>query len=156
MPWFEDFSVGDRAAFGRYEVTREEVLDFARRYDPQPFHLDDAAAAETYFGRVSASGWHSCAMMMAMIVAEQYARDDNASLGALGIDALRWKKPVYPGDTLRCAAEILETRASRSMAGVGSVRSRVTVLNQHDEPVMTLEPLVLYRMRPVKQAPAER
>ena len=153
MPWFEDFSVGDRAAFGRYAVTREEVLAFARAYDPQPFHLDDAAAAKTYFGRIAASGWQSCAFAMAMIVAEQEARDDAGSMGGLGIDTLRWMKPVYPGDVLRLESEVLEVRASRSRPELGSVRTRLTMFNQHDEAVMSQEPIVLYRRRPGAGAP---
>lgn len=80
MPYFEDFRVGQHAAFGRYEVTRDEVLGFARRYDPQPFHLSDEAAAETHFGRLAASGWHTTAMTMAMIVANM--GEDSGSLGA--------------------------------------------------------------------------
>ena len=149
MPWLEDFAVGERVAFGRYDVSREEVVAFARAYDPQPFHLDDDAAAATHFGRLAASGWHTCAMAMAMVVEEARARDPDGagSLGAVGTDALRWLKPVYPGDTLRCEAEVLEVRRSSKRPGTGSVRSRLTVLNQHDEPVMVQEPIVLYRMR---------
>ena len=85
--WFDDLTVGERAGFGRYEVTREEVIDFARRYDPQPFHLSDEAAAETHFGRLAASGWHSAAMAMAMFVRHlQETGRQQASLGAAGID----------------------------------------------------------------------
>lgn len=147
MPYLEDFAVGDRVAFGRYEVTREEVLAFATAYDPQPFHLSDEAAAKTYFGRLSASGWHTCAMAMRMIVDEQHGKDEGGSLGSPGIDALRWLKPVYPGDTLRCEGEILEVKPSRSKPDMGSVRTRLTVFNQKDEAVMTQEPTVLYRRR---------
>ena len=151
MPYLEDFAVGDRSAFGRYQVTRDEVLRFAGAYDPQPFHLDDAAAARTHFGRVSASGWHTCAMTMAMIVAEQAARDpdgdEGGALGAVGLDQLRWLHPVHPGDVLRVEVEILEVKPSRSRPAMGSVRSRLIVFNQHDEPVMSQEPIVLYRRR---------
>ena len=100
MQYFEDIVVGAKASFGSYEVTREEVIDFARRYDPQPFHLSDEAAAETHFGRLSASGWHTCAMAMSMIV-ENLRNNKQAGLGSPGVDELRWLKPVYPGDTLR-------------------------------------------------------
>jgi acyl dehydratase len=151
MPWLEDFAVGDRAAFGRYAVTHDEVVAFAGAYDPQPFHLDDAAAARTHFKRLAASGWHTCAMTMAMVVKEQQARDadeaDLGSLGAVGIDGLRWMRPVYPGDVLRCETEVLEVKPSRSQPHMGSVKSRLTVFNQQDEPVMTQEPIVLYRRR---------
>lgn len=147
MQYFEDLEVGATARFGRYEVTRDEVIAFAGKYDPQPFHLDDAAAAQTHFGRLSASGWHSCAMTMAMLV-ENLKATDQAGLGSPGIDELRWLKPVYPGDTLRCETEILEKRASRSRPEMGSFRSRMTVRNQHDEPVMTFVSIGLIRTRP--------
>jgi len=147
MRYLEDMSVGDRAAFGRYEVTREEVLEFARRYDPQPFHLSDEAAAETHFGRLAASGWHSCAMTMAMLVAHM-EDDPQASLGAAGIDDLRWLKPVYPGDTLRCETEVLEVTPSRSRPDMGSVRTQMTTFNQRDEPVLRFVARALMRRRP--------
>lgn len=149
MAWFEDFAVGDRRSFGRYDVSREEVVAFARAYDPQPFHLDDAAAAATHFGRLAASGWHSCAIATAMTVEESRADDPDqqGSLGAVGIDALRWLKPVHPGDTLRCETEVLEVRPSRSWPEMGSVRSRFTVFNQHDEAVLSYEPITLHRRR---------
>jgi acyl dehydratase len=147
MQYFEDIEVGARAGFGRYEVTRDEVIAFAQRYDPQPFHLSDEAAAETHFGRQAASGWHTCAMTMAMVV-ENLKAHEQASLGSPGIDELRWLKPVYPGDTLRCETEILDKRPSRSRPEMGSYRSRMTVLNQHGEPVMTFVSIGLIRTRP--------
>lgn len=136
MRYFEDLQVGDKASFGSYTVTREEVLEFAGRYDPQPFHLSDEAAAQTHFGRMSASGWHTCAMTMSMVVEDMKA-NATASLGAAGIDDMRWMKPVFPGDTLRCETEILEVKPSESRPERGSFRNRMTVINQHDEPVMT-------------------
>jgi acyl dehydratase len=146
MRYFEDMTVGETASFGRYEVTREEVLDFARRYDPQPFHLSDEAAAETHFGRLAASGWHSCAMTMAMLV-EQMKTVPTASLGAGGIDELRWLRPVHPGDTLRCETELLDKRESATRPDIGFTRQRMTVFNQHDEPVMTFIANALIRRR---------
>src|SRR5690348_11874523 len=106
MFWFEDINVGDSQSFGAYEVTREEVIAFAEKYDPQPFHLSDEAAAKTPFGSLAASGWHSCAMTMSMVVREMQAHPDRqeAAIGALGIDELRWLKPVRPGDTLHVNA----------------------------------------------------
>ena len=147
MQYFEDIVVGHTARFGHYEVTREEVTAFAAKYDPQPFHLSDEAAAETYFGRLSASGWHTCAMTMAMVV-ENLKAHQQAGLGSPGIDELRWLKPVYPGDTLRCESEILETRRSKSRPEMGSYRSRMTVFNQHDEPVLRFVTIALIRTRP--------
>lgn len=146
MPYLEDFSVGDVHRFGCYEVTREEVVEFARRWDPQPFHLSDEGAARTHFGSLSASGWHTAAMSMAMIVAE-WDRAEGGTLGAVGVDNLRWLKPVKPGDMLSMEAEVLEVRPSASRPEMGSVRSRTTVLNQQAEPVMRFEPIVLYRRR---------
>lgn len=137
MQYFEDIVVGSSQSFGRYEVTREEVIEFASKYDPQPFHLDDDAAAATHFGRLSASGWHSCAMTMAMLV-ENLKANRQAGLGSPGIDQLRWLKPVFPGDTLRCESEVLEKRRSQSRREMGLFKSRLTVFNQDDEPVMQM------------------
>jgi acyl dehydratase len=135
MQFFEDLEIGITERFGGYAVTREDVIEFAGKYDPQPFHLDDAAAAETFFGRVAASGWHTCAMTMAMLVAEQ-DRLGHQGMGSPGIDELRWLTPVYPGDTLRCERDVLEKNRSRSRPGMGIFRCRVTVFNQHDAAVM--------------------
>jgi acyl dehydratase len=146
MAFLEDFAVGHRTSFGRYEVTREEVLEFARKYDPQPFHLSDEAAAATHFGRLAASGWHTTAMTMAMVVADM--GDADGGLGAAGVDELRWLKPVFPGDTLRCESEVLEVIPSRSKPDLGVVRSRITVFNQQDEPVLSFVPIALWRRRP--------
>ncbi len=146
MLYFEDIVVGHKTSFGRYDVTREEVIEFAGKYDPQPFHLDDAAAAQTYFGRLSASGWHTCAMTMRMLV-ENMKANEQAGLGSPGVDELRWLKPVYPGDTLRVEGEILSKRQSQSKPEMGSFISRNTIFNQHDEPVMTMVSTGLIRVR---------
>lgn len=149
MAWFEDFTVGQRAAFGRYVVDRAEVLDFARRYDPQPFHLSDEAAAATHFGRLAASGWHSLAMTMAMIVADMGEDGDvGGSLGAAGVDELRWLHPVHPEDVLRCETEVIAVIPSKSRPDRGIVRTRMTVFNQDDIAVMTFIPIALFRRRP--------
>jgi acyl dehydratase len=146
VQFFEDVEVGRKEKFGRYEVTREEVIEFASRYDPQPFHLSDEAAAETHFGRLSASGWHTCAMTMAMVVENMKALE-HAGLGSPGIDELRWRKPVYPGDTLRCETEVLDKTRSRSRPEMGSFRRAMTVFNQRDEVVMTFVSIGLIRVR---------
>lgn len=137
MQYFEDIEIGRKMSFGRYEVTREEVIDFARKYDPQAFHLDDAAAAATHFGRLSASGWHTGAMTMAMLVANMKV-NPSAGLGSPGIDEMRWRKPVYPGDVLRVETEVLSKRQSTTKPEMGFFKSTVTVYNQNDEIVMTL------------------
>ena len=137
MQYYEDIEIGTTRSFGNYEVTREEVVDFASKYDPQPFHLDDEFAAQTHFGRLSASGWHTCAMTMAMLV-ENLKANKQAGLGSPGIDQLRWLKPVFPGDTLRCESEVLGKRWSRSRPEMGLFKSRLTVFNQNDQPVMEM------------------
>ncbi len=147
MIYFEDLEVGAETYFGSYEVTREEVLDFARKYDPQPFHLSDEAAAGTHFGRIAASGWHTCAMTMA-VIARKVVAEEQAGLGSPGVDELRWLKPVYPGDTLHVRGRIVETRPSRSRPDIGSFRTETTVTNQHDVPVMRFTSIVLMRRRP--------
>jgi acyl dehydratase len=146
MLYFEDIVVGSKSSYGHYEVTREEVIEFASKYDPQAFHLDDEAAAQTYFGRLSASGWHTCAMTMRMMV-ENMKANKQAGLGSPGVDEIRWLKPVYPGDTLRVEGEILSKRQSVSKPWMGSMVGRNTVFNQHDEPVMTLVSTGLIRVR---------
>lgn len=147
MIYFEDIEVGRETEFGRYEVTREEVLEFARKYDPQPFHLSDEAAAKTHFGRLAASGWHTCAMTMA-VIARAVVRDEQAGLGSPGVDELRWLKPVYPGDTLRVTGRIVEKTPSRSKPDLGSFRTETTVTNQDGVPVMRFTSIVLIRRRP--------
>src|ERR1700755_1490078 len=117
LQYFEDLVVGSKASFGHYEVTRDEVVEFAGKYDPQPFHLSDEAAAETFFGRLSASGWHTAAMTMRMAVDNMHA-NRQAGLGSPGIDELKWLRPVYPGDTLRCETELLDKRLSASRPGM--------------------------------------
>ena len=147
MIYFEDLTVGAETEFGSYEVTRDEVLEFARKYDPQPFHLSDEAAAKTHFGRLAASGWHTAAMTMA-VIARYVVEDEQAALGSPGIDELRWKKPVYPGDTLHVRGRIVDKTPSRSRPEMGSFRTETTVTNQHGEVVMTFTSIVLIRRKP--------
>jgi acyl dehydratase len=146
LVYFEDLDVGSSAAFGRYEVTREEVIDFASKYDPQPFHLSDEAAAQTHFGRISASGWHTCAMVMRMLV-DNITERKQAGLGSPGLDELRWLRPVYPGDTLRVETTLIDKTPSRSRPEMGSFRSEVKVFNQDDVLVCTMKSIGLIRRR---------
>jgi len=152
MIYFEDLVIGAETVFGSYEVTREEVLEFAHKYDPQPFHVSDEEAAKTHFGRIAASGWHTAAMTMA-VIARYVVGHEQAGLGSPGIDELRWKKPVYPGDTLHVRGRILETRPSRSRPEMGSFRTQTTVTNQYGEVVMTFISIVLMRRRPAEKTP---
>ena len=147
MQYFEDVIVGHKQRFGQHVVTREEVIAFAERYDPQPFHLSDEAAAATHFGRLSASGWHTCAMTMGMIV-ENLKANKQASLGSPGVDELKWLKPVYPGDTLSVESEVLDKRVSASRPEMGIVRGRTTVFNQDGVAVMTFVANSLIATRP--------
>lgn len=147
MIYFEDLEVGAETVFGTYEVTREEVLEFARKYDPQPFHLSDEEAAKTHFGRIAASGWHTCAMVMA-VIARHVVAHEQAGLGSPGIDELRWLKPVYPGDTLTVRGTILEKTPSRSKPEIGSFRTQTEVTNQEGVTVLRFISIVLIRRRP--------
>lgn len=134
---FEDFQVGQVREFGGRQVDADEARRFAAAYDPQPIHLDEAAAAASVFGGMSISGWHTCAMVMRMMC-DAYLLD-STSQGSPGIDKLRWLRPVRPGDTLRVRMTVLEARASQSRPAIGLVRSLWEVFNQHDEQVMSME-----------------
>ena len=146
MQYFEDLEIGAETYFGSYEVTREEIIEFARKYDPQPFQLSDEEAAKTHFGRIAASGWHTCAMTMA-VVARHVVAEEQAGLGSPGIDELRWRRPVYPGDTLHVRGAIVDKTPSRSKPDMGSFRTEMIVTNQDDQPVMTFTSIVLIRKR---------
>jgi acyl dehydratase len=147
MMYFEDLDVGSETYFGSYEVTRQEVIEFASKYDPQPFHLSDEEAAKTHFGRIAASGWHTAAMVMS-VIARHVVQHEQAGLGSPGIDELRWRKPVYPGDTLHVRGTVLEKTPSRSRPEIGSFRTQTVVTNQDDQVVMTFVSIVLIRRRP--------
>lgn len=147
MIYFEDLVVGEETLFGHYDVTREEVLKFAHKYDPQPFHVSDEAAARTHFGRLAASGWHTAAMTMAVIV-NAMGTEPQASLGSPGLDELRWLKPVYPGDRLTMRGTIIDKTASRSKPDLGSFRTATRVTNQDGVDVMRFISIVLIKRRP--------
>lgn len=146
MLYFEDLHPGHIERFGRYEVTREEVIEFAQKYDPHPFHLSDEEAAKTFFGRLSASGWHTCSMTMAMFV-EHIKDTPHASHGGAGIDELRWLKPVYPGDVLGMEIEFVKKQRSRSRPDLGRVWTRMTTRNQDDVVVLNMTAIGLYEVR---------
>ncbi len=147
MIYFEDLEVGREVEFGHYDVTREEVLEFARKYDPQPFHLSDEEAAKTHFGRIAASGWHTAAMTMAVLVAHM-ADEPQAGLGSPGVDELRWLKPVYPGDRITVRGKVLDKTPSRSKPDLGSFRTQTSVTNQDGVDVLRFTSIVLIRRRP--------
>jgi len=143
--YFEDIRVGDIREVGSRTVTREEILDFARQFDPQPFHVDEEAARRSPFGGLIASGWHTAALCHSILVTELLG-EESGSLGSPGVDELRWVKPVRPGDTLSVHTEVLEVTPSRSKPG-GLVKLRYTVRNQDGEDVMTLTGLGFFRRR---------
>lgn len=149
--YFEDIAIGDSIAFGPLTLTRDEVVAFAGEFDPQPFHLSDEAAAATHFGTLSASGWHTTALFMKMFVRAMQEEPGRqaASLGAMGIDELRWLKPVRPGDTLRGTSEVIEKTPSTRRPEMGIVKNRVTLFNQNDQAVLSMIPIAMWRTRPV-------
>jgi acyl dehydratase len=144
--YFEDYPPGAVFEGGAAAVSEAEILEFARKYDPQAMHTDPVAAARGYFGGLIASGWHTAAMTMRLFAA--HFLSPASSLASPGIDELRWLKPVRPGDLLRVRITVTEARRSRSKPGQGIVHSFAEVLNQKDEVVMTLRPISLIRCRP--------
>jgi acyl dehydratase len=148
--YWEDFEVGEKAELGSCTISEAEILAFARKYDPQPFHTDPEAARRSIFGGLIASGWHTCALMMRLSV-EANQREAAAATGSPGLDSCRWLRPVRPGDTLTGRTEILETWPSRTKP-IGFVRRRVEMLNQHDEVVLAIVGVSMYRRRPAAPA----
>lgn len=143
--FYEDFVVGDRLELGRRTVDRNEVVAFAREYDPQPFHVDEEAARASFFGGLIASGWHTCAMVMRMMC-DSYLLDC-ASLGSPGLENIRWLEPVRPGDEIRAVRVVTGKRVSKSRPEVGIVQCRWEVFNQRGSTVMTMEGSGMFRLR---------
>lgn len=143
--FFEDFEVGTAREAGSRTITREEILEFARKFDPQPFHVDEEAARRSPFGGLIASGWHTAALCHSILV-EEFLRDGSGSLGSPGVDELRWLKPVRPGDTLTVRTEVLAVTPSRSKPG-GLVKLRYVMWNQNGEDVMTMIANGFFRRR---------
>ncbi|MBI5908886.1 MAG: MaoC family dehydratase [Betaproteobacteria bacterium] len=143
--YWEDFCPGQVRETGGYSLSEAEIIEFAKKYDPQPFHIDLEQAQRSYFGGLIASGWQTASLYMRMI-SDLYLIEA-ASLGSPGVDELRWAKPVRPGDTLRLKSTVLETRASASRPDMGMVRSRSEVYNQHGELVMHMSGVGMFRRR---------
>jgi len=148
--YLEDLHVGDRFGSKTIDVTREEIIAFARDFDPQPFHLDAGAAEESVFKGLVASGWHTAAMSMKLFVTGEL-RLAGGSVG-LSVDELRWPQPVRPGDTLRLETEILDVRSSKSKPDRGVIRIRNVTTNQRGEVVQTFMAFVMVRRRPSDRA----
>jgi len=148
--YFEDFPEGEVVEYGDRLVSADEIVEFARAYDPQPFHLDAEAAADSQAGELIASGWHTVALTFRMSVDAFIA--DTASQGAPGIDEIKWLKPVRPGDRLRVRLTTLGARVSASRPNLGIVRFQYEAINQHDEIVMRQTNSVFISRRAVGEA----
>ncbi len=143
--YFEDYIPGAIFEYGKIRVDEAEIIEFARRFDPQDMHVDPEAARRGRFGGLVASGWHTAAMMMRLVVENFLPKE--ASLASPGIDELRWLRPVRPGDALRLRVTVLEATRSRSRADRGVVRTLMEVLNQDGEVVMSLKPMNIIASR---------
>lgn len=135
--WFEDFPEGSVREFGAVTISKDEILEFAGKYDPQPFHVDEEAARRSPFRGLVASGWHTCALAMRM-ACDAFLLD-TATAGSPGMENVRWVKPVRPGDTLRVRLRVVEARPMKSRPNLGLVRQAFEVLNQQGDVVLTME-----------------
>jgi acyl dehydratase len=144
--YLDDLAIGQIHALGRWRVGRDEIVAFARQYDPQPFHLDEAAAARSIYGGLIASGWQTVCLFMRQFVDGLLERA--AALGSPGIDELRWPRPVRPGDELAASLEVVEVRPSRSKPDRGLARLRCRAVNQQGEEVLSFVAMVMFRRRP--------
>ena len=145
--YFDDIEVGDQQHCGTYTFTREEIIEFGRRFDPQPFHVDEGVAKLSPYGGLIASGWHTVSACMKVVVTSTLG-PESGSLGSPGADEIRWLKPVRPGDTISVRTEVIEKRLSRSKPDRGLVKLRWTARNQDGEDVMTMVGLGIFRRRP--------
>ena len=143
--YWEDFETGERKSIGSVVVDMDEVIEFASRYDPQPFHVNEKAARQSIYGGLIASGWHTCSMVM-RLMCDSYLLE-SASLGSPGIENVRWLRPVRPGDTLTAYRTIEETRVSSSRPDRGIVKSLWEVDNQKGELVLTMSGIQFFLRR---------
>ena len=143
--YFEDYVPGLTVDCGSFSISEAEIIAFAKEYDPQPFHVDPVAAADGPFGGLIASGWHTTSLMMRLLV--EHFISPETSLGAAGVDEIRWPSPVRPGDTLRVRGTVLDTRRSKSKPDRGIMRSQVEVTNQAGDPVLHLTAINFIRAR---------
>ena len=150
--WYDDYDGGHVFEFGEVTMVKEEIIGFARKYDPQPFHVDEEAAVASVYGGIIASGWHTVCVCMRLIV-DNMMGSESGSIGSPGLSEVSWPKPVRPGDTLRLCGEILEKIPSKSKPDRGFWRVRFAALNQDDEEVVVMVPLQYFLKRP--NAPAE-
>jgi acyl dehydratase len=148
--FFEDYKPGDVYEFGTVTVTEREIIEFAKQFDPQYFHVDPQKAVHSRFGGIIASGWHTAGLAMRLYV-DQYL-SHVASLASPGVDEVRWPNPVRPGDTLRVRVTILEARLSRSKTDRGIVRAKIEAINQKDELVLSMVGISIIGRRPERFA----
>jgi acyl dehydratase len=144
--YFEDFTVGSKRDLGSHLVTEDEILTFARQYDPQPFHIDKEAAQNSIYKGLISSGWMTCSIMMRLLVDNMPS--NTASMGSPGVDEIRWLKPVYAGDTLSVLLLVLDARASASKPDRGVVHTQWEATNQRGELVCTVKGMGMYGRRP--------
>jgi acyl dehydratase len=150
--YWEDFSVGEVRDLGTIRPSRDEIIAFASQFDPQPFHLDEAAARDSVFGGLCASGWHTCAMAMRLMVTNFL--HETSSLGSPGLENIRWLKPVFPGDTLRLQSTMLDIKPMNKRPDVGLTRNCWEMFNQHGEKVLHMEGWGMFRRRtPAAETP---
>lgn len=145
--YWEDLRVGTTVEMGSHTFTEEEIIAFAKQFDPQPFHVDPEAAKRSAFGGLIASGWHTCSVSMRLIC-ENYV-NKTVSMGSPGVDMIRWPNPVRPGDTVAFTRKVLEARASKSRPDMGLVRTFWEGVNQRGEVVVTMEGWGMFGRRPV-------
>jgi len=143
--FWEDMAVGQVRDLGTISPSREEIIAFATQFDPQPFHLDDAAGEASVFGGLCASGWHTCSMAMRLMVTNFLQQ--TSSLGSPGLESIQWKKPVYPNDTLRLQTTVLETKPMGRRPDVGMSRYLCELFNQHGDMVLHMVGWGMFRRR---------
>ena len=141
----EDFQPGQTFDLGSIEVTHDQVVDFAKQFDPQPFHIDIDAGGQSIFGGLIASGWHTCSLMMRLVVDNLFSR--TATLGSPGVNQIRWILPVRPGDTLTASTRVLAVTSSVSKPDRGTVEFHYEVRNQSDQQVLAMQGISMFRRR---------
>jgi acyl dehydratase len=152
MLYLEDFTPGQEITLGSRSVTKEEIIAFATQFDPQPFHIDEDAAAKTIYGGLIASGWHTVSLFMRLLADGLLA--DAASMGSPGVDEVRWLKPVRPNDVLSAKGVVEEVRPSRSKPDRGMLRTTYVMYNQDGEMVLSMKGLGMFGRRPKSDARA--
>jgi acyl dehydratase len=146
MLYFEDFQVGQTIELGSYTITKEEIIEFALKYDPQPFHIDEEKAKDSFFGTLVASGWQTAGLYMRMLV--DGLLNNTISMGSPGLEELRWLKPVRPGDTLHVRFTVVELTTSRSRPQMGILKGKGEAINQNDETVLSLTSIGFFGRKP--------